>query len=82
MEQTLRYIDQQYGETAEYVRSAGVDQKTIDRLRKALVHEGWAPDHSCAGRNPGAVGSGVSPLKSDLLLIGPPLAYSCTTFTW
>ena len=39
MEQTLRYIDQQYGGTAEYVRSAGVDQETIDRLRSNLVHE-------------------------------------------
>ena len=39
MERTLRYIDQQYGGTAEYVRSAGVDQETIARLRSVLVHE-------------------------------------------
>ena len=39
MDRTLRYIDQQYGGTAEYVRSAGVDQETIARLRSVLVHD-------------------------------------------
>ena len=39
MERTLRYIDERYGGTAEYVRAAGVDQETIARLRENLVHD-------------------------------------------
>ena len=39
MERTLMYIDQQYGGGAEYVRSAGVDQETIARLRSVLVND-------------------------------------------
>lgn len=39
MERTLRYIDERYGGTAEYVRAAGVDQETIARLRENLVQD-------------------------------------------
>ncbi len=39
MERTLRYIDERYGGTAEYVRAAGVGQETIARLRETLVHD-------------------------------------------